>query len=66
MEDVAEDCEFLGNAGYLGVKIFSPTESLLSNDLTECIGFLSNLKKLTYITDFQMLYHSIPVINPTC
>jgi len=35
MEDVAEECEFLGNAGYLGVKIFSPTESLLSNDLTE-------------------------------
>ena len=35
MEDVAEECEFLGIAGYLGVKIFSPTESLLSEDLTE-------------------------------
>ena len=34
-EDVAEECEFLGIAGYLGVKIFSPTESLLSEDLTE-------------------------------
>ena len=35
MEDVAEECEFLGIAGYLGVKIFSPTESLLSEDLSE-------------------------------
>ena len=39
---------------------------ILSNPLTECIDFLSNLKKLTYSTDFQMLYHSIPVINPKC
>ena len=35
MEDVAEECEFLGIAGYLGVKIFSPTESLLSDELSE-------------------------------
>ena len=35
MEDVGEECEFLGIAGYLGVKIFSPYESLLSDTMTE-------------------------------
>ena len=35
MEDVGEECEFLGIAGYLGVKIFSPYESLLSETMTE-------------------------------
>ena len=35
MEDVGEECEFLGVAGYLGVKIFSPYESLLSDTMTE-------------------------------
>ena len=34
MEDVGEECEFLGIAGYLGVKIFSPYESLLSDTMT--------------------------------
>ena len=34
-EDIAQECEFLGNAGYLGVKIFSPNEQLLTDQLTE-------------------------------
>ena len=34
-EDVKAECEFLGIAGYLGVKIFSPYESLLSDTMTE-------------------------------
>ena len=28
-EDITEECEFIGNAGYLGVKIFTPNEHLL-------------------------------------
>ena len=35
MEDVGEECEFLGIAGYLGVKIFSPQETILSSTMTE-------------------------------
>ena len=35
MEDVGEECEFLGIAGYLGVKIFSPQETILSSIITE-------------------------------
>ena len=31
LEDVGEECEFLGIAGYLGVKIFSPNEHLLTD-----------------------------------
>ena len=31
LEDVGEECEFLGIAGYLGVKIFSPNEHLLND-----------------------------------
>ena len=34
-EDVELECEFLSIAGYLGVKIFSPYESLLSDTMTE-------------------------------
>ena len=29
-DDIAEECEFLGYAGYLGVKIYSPNEHLLT------------------------------------
>ena len=29
-DDIAEECEFLGHAGYLGVKIFSPNEHVLT------------------------------------
>ena len=29
-EDIAEECEFLADAGYLGVKIYSPNEHLLT------------------------------------
>ena len=32
-EDVGLECEFLNRAGYLGVKIFSPFESLLSDTI---------------------------------
>ena len=34
-DDIAEECEFLGRAGYLGVKIFFPNEAILSSDFTE-------------------------------
>ena len=34
-EDIAEECEFIGKAGYLGVKIFSPNEQLLTDNLVE-------------------------------
>ena len=29
-DDIAEECEFLGHAGYMGVKILPPNESLLT------------------------------------
>lgn len=28
-EDIAQECEMLGKAGYLGVKVFPPQESIL-------------------------------------
>ena len=34
-EDINQECEFLGNAGYLGVKIFSPNEQILTDELKE-------------------------------
>ena len=34
-KDIAEECEFLGNAGYLGVKIYFPNEAILSSDFVE-------------------------------
>ena len=34
-EDITEECEFLGHAGYLGVKLYSPNEHLLSDEMTE-------------------------------
>ena len=34
-DDIAEECEFLGHAGYMGVKIFSPNEVLLTYDYVE-------------------------------
>ena len=34
-DDITEECEFLGRAGYLGVKIFFPNEAILSSDFTE-------------------------------
>jgi len=34
-EDVAEECEFIGHAGYLGVKIYSPNEHILTYDTVE-------------------------------
>jgi len=34
-EDIAEECEFIGHAGYLGVKIYSPNEHILTYDLVE-------------------------------
>jgi len=30
--DVAQECEFLGKAGYMGVKVFPPQESVFSNE----------------------------------
>ena len=34
-EDIAEECEFLGNAGYMAVKIFPPSESILTFETVE-------------------------------
>ena len=34
-EDTAEECEFLHNAGYLGVKVFPPSEAILNFDGVE-------------------------------
>ena len=34
-DDIAEECTFLGNAGYLGVKIFPPEESVLTYENVE-------------------------------
>jgi len=34
-EDIAEECEFLGHAGYMGVKVYSPNEHILNYDLVE-------------------------------
>ena len=34
-EDIAEECEFLSHAGYMGVKVYSPNEHLLTFDLVE-------------------------------
>ena len=30
--DVAQECEFLGKAGWMGVKVFPPQESVFSNE----------------------------------
>ena len=35
LEDIGEECEFLGIAGYLGVKVFSPNEHLLQDKMLE-------------------------------
>ena len=48
MEDIGEECGFLGIAGYLGVKIFSPHETLLSDTMSEG----SNLNPWWYGTQF--------------
>ena len=34
-EDIAEECEFLNHAGYMGVKIYSPNEHILTYDIVE-------------------------------
>ena len=34
-EDIAEECEFLGHSGYMGVKVYSPNEHILTYDLVE-------------------------------
>ena len=34
-EDISQECEFLGKAGYLGVKIYSPNEQLLTDQMNE-------------------------------
>ena len=34
-DDIAEECEFLSHAGYLGLKVFSPNEHLQSVDAVE-------------------------------
>ena len=35
LEDIGEECEFLGIAGYMGVKVFSPNEHLLTDENVE-------------------------------
>ena len=34
-EDISEECEFLSNAGYMGIKIYSPNEHLLTYEMEE-------------------------------
>ena len=34
-EDIALECEFLSHAGYMGLKVYSPNEHLLTYDLEE-------------------------------
>jgi alpha-amylase len=34
-DDIAEECEFLGNAGYMAVKVFPASESILTFDTAE-------------------------------
>ena len=34
-DDIAEECEFISHAGYLGLKVFSPNEHLQSRDMLE-------------------------------
>ena len=34
-DDIAEECEFLGNAGYMAVKVFPASESILTFDTVE-------------------------------
>ena len=34
-DDIAEECEFLGNAGYLAVKVFPPQEAILTFDTAD-------------------------------
>ena len=34
-DDIAEECTFLGNAGYMGVKIFPPEEAVLTYENVE-------------------------------
>lgn len=30
--DIKQECEFLGNAGWMGVKVFPPQEQVMSNE----------------------------------
>ena len=34
-DDITEECEFLGNAGYMAVKVFPPNEHILTFDTVE-------------------------------
>ncbi len=34
-DDIAKECEFIGQSGYLGVKVFPPSEAILSKDRIE-------------------------------
>ena len=34
-EDIEQECEFLGNAGYLAVKVFPPQEAILTFDTAD-------------------------------
>ena len=34
-DDIAEECEFLGKAGYMAVKVFPPNEAILTYDTVE-------------------------------
>ena len=60
MEDIGEECGFLGIAGYLGVKIFSPYETLLSDTMTEG----TNLNPWWYGTQFVSFKYECRSGNP--
>ena len=52
-EDIAEECEFLGYAGYLGVKIYSPNEHLLTYSSTDN-GELNNLDYIFHPVSYKL------------
>ena len=52
-EDIAEECEFLGYAGYLGVKIYSPNEHILTYKSTNN-GELNHLDFIFYPVSYKL------------
>ena len=52
-EDIAEECEFLGHAGYLGVKIYSPNEHLLTYRNTDD-GELNDLDFIFHPVSYKL------------
>ena len=52
-EDIAEECEFLSHAGYMGVKIYTPNEQLISYKRTEN-GELNPLEYIFHPVSYKL------------